>query len=511
MHSNEKPYKVWSCDRELRKAVIASSLEELKSIGASKLGYSYDDPNQLKIVLESDGTEIEDNQYFKLADQETIFLLLRQNEKWIPAGVEALKSAISAFPGNVTVVLQLDNRDPGILLKKGEPPWKLEVVSVSDSRANKFDNQAQTPGQQQTTTSHGPLSSLVLSSSPSTGTETGISIIPRSTLMVQPVQNGFNSSSLSSSSRRANLTLDGLKLRSTANGQTTTHRVKTTTNTTLPSKKLIPGLEDEVEEGEEDEDDEDDINVGEGLGKENEEDVSEESDQGDVTIVQGEVSPNHDHSQCDFHCAALHRGGGEIRVSRSVATSPITESPTPSGLLLSPVSINVPIISGSHSISSNKPRQALKGHVRFMDTEHTNGVVDHKEANKLQTNTATTLNSSVNNIFQGNTTSQVNGNGSDSETETTERDDEQFSERYLLLVDQLSLNQDRHLNLKDIGIILERLSSKIIDVDKLEREKEGSDCYNWIIKATIRGEVLREIGVIYNGQYYGIMEHPGYF
>lgn len=74
--------------------MIASSLEELKSIGASKLGYSYDDPNQLKIVLESDGTEIEDNQYFKLADQETIFLLLRQNEKWIPAGVEALKSGI---------------------------------------------------------------------------------------------------------------------------------------------------------------------------------------------------------------------------------------------------------------------------------------------------------------------------------------------------------------------------------------------------------------------------------
>lgn len=102
-------------------------------------------------------------------------------------------------------------------------------------------------------------------------------------------------------------------------------------------------------------------------------------------------------------------------------------------------------------------------------------------------------------------------NGSDSETETTEKEDEQICERYLLLVDQLSIDQDRHLSLKDIGIILERLNSKIIDVDKLEREKDGTDCFNWIIKATIRGEVLREIGVIYNGQYYGIMEHPGYF
>lgn len=27
-----------------------------------------------------------------------------------------------------------------------------------------------------------------------------------------------------------------------------------------------------------------------------------------------EVEPNHDHSLCDFHCAALHRGGGQISV-----------------------------------------------------------------------------------------------------------------------------------------------------------------------------------------------------
>lgn len=102
-------------------------------------------------------------------------------------------------------------------------------------------------------------------------------------------------------------------------------------------------------------------------------------------------------------------------------------------------------------------------------------------------------------------------NGSDSEeTETTEQD-EQLCERYLLLVDQLSVEQDRHLTIKDIGTILERLGSKIVDIDKLERESESADCYNWVIKATIRGEVLREIGVIYNGSYYGISEHPGYF
>ena len=77
-------------------------------------------------------------------------------------------------------------------------------------------------------------------------------------------------------------------------------------------------------------------------------------------------------------------------------------------------------------------------------------------------------------------------------------------------MDQLSVDQKHHLSIKDIGIILDRLSSKIVDVEKLDREKEDSDIYNWTIKATIRGEVMRELGVIYNSNYYSISEHPSY-
>ena len=79
-----------------------------------------------------------------------------------------------------------------------------------------------------------------------------------------------------------------------------------------------------------------------------------------------------------------------------------------------------------------------------------------------------------------------------------------------MLVDQLSVDQKHHLTIKDIGIILDRLSSKILDVEKLDREKEDSDIYNWTIKATIRGDVMRELGVIYNSNYYSISEHPSY-
>ncbi len=69
------------------------------------------------------------------------------------------------------------------------------------------------------------------------------------------------------------------------------------------------------------------------------------------------------------------------------------------------------------------------------------------------------------------------------------------------------------MTIKDIGIILERLSAKVVDVDRLERETEESaagDTHNWTIRATIKGEALRELGVIYNSSYYSLGEHPGY-
>ncbi len=58
-------------------------------------------------------------------------------------------------------------------------------------------------------------------------------------------------------------------------------------------------------------------------------------------------------------------------------------------------------------------------------------------------------------------------------------------------------------------MILERLNAKIVDVERLERDIEG-ETHNWTIKAAIRGETMRELGVIYNSSYYSISEHPGY-
>lgn len=186
---------------------------------------------------------------------------------------------------------------------------------------------------------------------------------------------------------------------------------------------------------------------------------------------------------CDFHCCALHEEGRKIAVHKNVATSPIQDgscSPQQGGGGGVGGGSKTSMASGGGAGGGMEPASsvarrpsAAKGHVRFLDIGP--------------------------------------GDSSESETENTVMEDDQStSEKFLLLIDQLSVDQKRHLSIKDIGIILERLSAKILDVERLDRESESDDCYNWTIKATIRGEVLRELGVIYNGNYYAISEHPGY-
>lgn len=172
-------------------------------------------------------------------------------------------------------------------------------------------------------------------------------------------------------------------------------------------------------------------------------------------------------TECDFHCCALHEEGRKIAVHKNVATSPIQQDG-----LVSPQPLPNSLIDTNQQ--TQRRTTANKGHVRFLD------IGPEKDS-------------------------------SESETENTIMEDETVtSEKFLLLIDQLSVDQKRHLSIKDIGIILERLSSKILDVERLDRESESEDCYNWTIKATIRGDALRELGVIYNGNYYAISEHPGY-
>lgn len=220
--------------------------------------------------------------------------------------------------------------------------------------------------------------------------------------------------------------------------------------------------------------------------------------------------------ECDFHCCALHEEGRRIAVHKSVATSPIQEChhsamqqqqqqqslSSQTGSAQQQQQQQQP---GSSSLSDGTRRASPKGHVRFLDAAGSPPLppppllppplVHHAAAGRKQPQQQL----------------HRSDDSSESETETTViEDDSMTSEKFLLLIDQLTGKQDKHLTVKDIGIILERLNSKIVDVERLDREYEATDCYNWTIKATIRGDVLQELGIIYNGSYYGISEHPGY-
>lgn len=46
----------------------------------------------VRIVLECDGTQIEDGDYFQTLAENTVLLLLRHNERWFPSGVDAIKA-----------------------------------------------------------------------------------------------------------------------------------------------------------------------------------------------------------------------------------------------------------------------------------------------------------------------------------------------------------------------------------------------------------------------------------
>ncbi|KAK8393784.1 hypothetical protein O3P69_006831 [Scylla paramamosain] len=91
----KRPYKVWDSGRQVRKGLVVASFNELIEKGREKLELG---EVRIKVVLEADGTQVEDPEYFCTLPENTVFLLLRQGEHWYPAGVEVLRQVSSSSP-----------------------------------------------------------------------------------------------------------------------------------------------------------------------------------------------------------------------------------------------------------------------------------------------------------------------------------------------------------------------------------------------------------------------------
>ncbi|XP_070560639.1 DNA fragmentation factor subunit alpha-like isoform X2 [Ptychodera flava] len=75
-----KPFKVWNSTRDIRKSLVAKDFDELKEKGKSKLGLSTSE--DVTIVLEEDGTEVDEEEYFKLLPSNTVFIVLQRGQRW---------------------------------------------------------------------------------------------------------------------------------------------------------------------------------------------------------------------------------------------------------------------------------------------------------------------------------------------------------------------------------------------------------------------------------------------
>ncbi|EDW73782.1 uncharacterized protein Dwil_GK19508 [Drosophila willistoni] len=435
----KRPLKIWDSWRNVRKGVVVGTFEELLVRGKDKLGVPSSEP--VRVVLECDGTQIEDGEYFRTLANNTVLLLLRQGERWYPTGVDVIKAAISAIPKIVCETIH------ALELHDETPSWKIMDNKGRVTVVLHWDQRQGGGG----SSGGGGGGGGLLTSDKYSPSKKGLS-----------AQSSLDNKSVSSqSSTQPRYASPQITVISDDGPASIYHPG----GVVLPPGVVIPGGSRRLSK------------QGGGGGS------------FDAVHVHTPECAHHAHTpsragspsttECDFHCCALHEEGRKIAVHKhSVATSPIQDggcsSPQPVAATAASASVSSSVMDPSSMGSMQRRSSGAKGHVRFLD------IAPERDS-------------------------------SESETENTVmEDDKTTTEKFLLLIDQLSVDQKRHLSIKDIGIILERLNSKILDVERLDRESESDDCYNWTIKATIRGDALRELGVIYNGNYYAISEHPGY-
>ncbi|PBC29626.1 Cell death activator CIDE-3 [Apis cerana cerana] len=135
------------------------------TVSKEKLGVPQSE--NVSVVLESDGTQVEDGEYFKTLANNTILLLLRHGERWCPTGVDIIRAAISAIPKIVCETIH------ALELHDETPSWKImdnkgrvTVVLHWDQRSSTSQAQQQQKGQDVQTSKYSPTKKTDLSQRP---------------------------------------------------------------------------------------------------------------------------------------------------------------------------------------------------------------------------------------------------------------------------------------------------------------------------------------------------------
>lgn len=74
-----RPYKVCNTERTKTTGIVAESLQELKERASSKFGTT---AASCRVFLDSDGTEIDEEEYFTFLEDQTKLMIVSEGEEW---------------------------------------------------------------------------------------------------------------------------------------------------------------------------------------------------------------------------------------------------------------------------------------------------------------------------------------------------------------------------------------------------------------------------------------------
>jgi len=82
--SRGHPYKIVDYTREKRYGLVASDLQDLRIRACKLLGIPVD--GTVRVTLELDGTEVDDDEYFNTLEHNTPLMILCGDQRWLPIG-----------------------------------------------------------------------------------------------------------------------------------------------------------------------------------------------------------------------------------------------------------------------------------------------------------------------------------------------------------------------------------------------------------------------------------------
>eukprot|EP00088_Acartia_fossae_P005920 TRINITY_DN12681_c0_g1_i1.p1 TRINITY_DN12681_c0_g1~~TRINITY_DN12681_c0_g1_i1.p1 ORF type:complete len:191 (+),score=37.72 TRINITY_DN12681_c0_g1_i1:58-630(+) len=140
LENKKKPFKVVDRLRSGKKGIMAASLQELLTKAKSK--FSYPDNQEVELVLDEDGTEIDDDDYlFSLPDNVEVVILYK-GDRWNPFNVgDEVDNAENEQSRLTNILLKLESC-PGSIGLLSEPDFELLVdidPQSKDQRFQRFD------------------------------------------------------------------------------------------------------------------------------------------------------------------------------------------------------------------------------------------------------------------------------------------------------------------------------------------------------------------------------------